>query len=90
MNNSPKDKYGKSLNILNVGTGKEISIKDLAAKIATITGFKGQINWDLSKPEGVKSKVLDVSKIKSIGWEAKIDFDTGLKDVIYKYMNNNI
>ena len=80
----------EKLNILNVGTGKEISIKDLANKIAEIIGFNGDIEWDISKPDGVKSKVLDISKIKSLGWEPKINLNTGLKKVIIEYLKKNI
>ena len=85
MSDSPLDSNGEKLNILNVGTGKEISIKDLANKIAKITGFEGTILWDKSKPDGVKSKVLDISKIKSLGWEPKINFDSGLQKVVHDY-----
>ena len=50
----PKDLNGDPLSFLNVGTGKDISIKELATKIASITGFKGEIIWDKSKPDGTK------------------------------------
>ena len=77
--NSPKDDSGNPLNHLNVGTGIDISIKDLSYKISKIVGFKGEINWDKSKPDGTPRKLLDVSRIKKLGWTPKIDLDTGIK-----------
>ena len=66
--------------IINVGTGKDITIKELATTIADVVGFKGEIVWDTSKPNGTPRKVLNVDKIKSLGWEPKV----GLKDGIEK------
>ncbi len=80
--NAPKDCNGKPLNHLNIGTGLDISIKDLATKIASITNFKGKILWDTSKPDGTPRKLLDVSRINQLGWQAKIDLDTGIKKTI--------
>ena len=80
--NSPKDMNDKFLNHLNVGTGKDISIKKLAEKIATITEFDGEIKWDQSKPDGTPKKRLDISKINNLGWEAKIDLDHGIRSTI--------
>ena len=79
---APKDSSGKTLNHLNVGTGKDISIKKLALKIAEIIEFKGEILWDSSKPDGTPRKVLDVKRINNLGWHAKIDLDTGLNKTI--------
>ena len=80
--NAPKDKEGKPLTLLNVGTGKDISIKELALKIASITGFKGEIIWDKSKPDGTKRKLLNINRIRNLGWEAKIDLDEGINRTI--------
>ena len=66
--------------IINVGTGKDITIKELATTIADVVGFKGEIVWDTSKPNGTPRKVLNVDKIKSLGWEPKV----GLREVIEK------
>lgn len=68
------------LNFLNVGTGKDISIKDLALMIAKITSYKGRIEWDTTKPDGTPRKLLDISKIKELGWEPKINLEKGLSD----------
>ena len=80
--NSPKDTLGKQLNHLNVGTGSDISIRDLASKIANFTNFNGDIIWDLSKPDGTPKKLLDVRNINKLGWNAKIDLDSGIKKTI--------
>ena len=79
---SPKDSSGKTLNHLNVGTGIDITIKSLALKIASLINFKGEIHWDQSKPDGTPKKVLDVSKINSLGWYSKIGLDYGLTKTI--------
>jgi len=72
----------KDLNWLNVGSSYEISIKDLAEKIASIIGFKGEIFWDISKPDGTPRKKLDNHKLNKLGWEAKIDLDEGIRKTI--------
>ena len=82
---SPKDINGNPLFFLNVGTGKDISIKDLADKILKITKFKGNIVWDKSKPDGTFKKQLDTSRINSLGWESKISLTEGIKKTIKEY-----
>ena len=82
---SPLDEYGEPLNWLNVGTGVDIQIKNLAEMIAKITSYKGEIIWDKEKPDGTYQKLLDVSKIKSLGWSAKISLKDGLKKTYKKY-----
>ena len=73
---------------VNIGAGFEIKIKDLVEKIANLTGFKGQIRWDNTKPDGQPRRFLDTSKAKKLfGFEAKTDFDKGLKDTIDWYKN---
>ena len=66
---------------LNVGTGKDISIKDLALLIKKIVGYRGEIKHDLTKPDGTPRKLLDVSALKKAGWEATISLEDGLKMV---------
>ena len=87
---SPKDNFGRSLNHLNVGTGKDILIKDLAIKVAEILSYEGKILWDKSKPDGTPRKVLEVSRINKIGWSAKIDLDLGIKETIKNFEKNII
>jgi GDP-L-fucose synthase len=67
---------------INVGSGKEISIEDLALLIGKITGFKGEINFDPSKPDGTPRKLMDVSKLRALGWSAKIPLEDGLRDIL--------
>jgi GDP-L-fucose synthase len=71
---------------VNIGAGFEITIKDLVEKIVRLTGFKGKIRWDSSKPDGQPRRCLDTSRAKKLfGFEAKTDFDTGLKQTIEWY-----
>ena len=75
--------------LYNVGSGKDITIKELADTIQSVTGFQGSIVWDDSKPDGTPKKLMDVSKMKEIGWE----FSTELEDSIektYKWFLDNI
>ena len=81
------EKYDDSQQI-NIGSGVEISIKDLALKIASLTGFTGKILWDSTKPNGTQRKVLDSSKVKSLGWLPEINLDQGLQDTIKWYLEN--
>ena len=83
--NSPKDIFGNALNHLNVGTGKDISIKQLAEKISTLIGFEGEIIWDKSKPDGTPKKQLDISNISKLGWLPKISLDKGISETISIY-----
>ncbi|CAB4868422.1 unannotated protein [freshwater metagenome] len=73
---------------LNVGTGEDISIKELAEMIAQTTGFTGRITWDTTKPDGTPQKLLDVSRINATGWKASIDLATGLKSTYQWYLDN--
>ena len=83
---APMDKYGKPLNFLNVGTGVDISIKDLANLIAKATGFKFQTIWDKSKPDGTPKKLLNINKIKSLGWTPSINLEDGIKLTVAEYL----
>jgi len=71
--------------IINVGTGKDITIKELATTIADVVGFKGEIVWDTSKPNGTPRKVLNVDKIKSLGWEPKVGLREGIEKTYELY-----
>jgi GDP-L-fucose synthase len=73
---------------VNVGTGSDISIKELAEKISRVVGFSGEINWDSSKPDGTPRKLLDVSKINSLGWSSKISLDEGLRSTYDWFVSN--
>ena len=71
--------------IINVGTGKDITIKELATTIADVIGFKGEIVWDTSKPNGTPRKVLNVDKIKSLGWKPKVGLREGIEKTYELY-----
>ena len=70
---------------INIGTGKDLSIKELAEMINEITGFNGKIVWDKSKPDGTPRKLLDVSKLFSYGWRPKTELKEGIKKVYEIY-----
>ena len=70
---------GELLSFLNVGSGEEISIKELAKKISSVVDFRGDILWDKSKPDGTPRKLLDISRIQKLGWKSKINLEDGLK-----------
>ena len=63
----------------NVGYGREVTIRELAELIKKVTGYTGEIVLDASKPDGTTRKLTDISRIKALGWEPKIDLETGLK-----------
>ncbi len=87
--NAPKDDKGDKLFYLNVGTGKDISIKELANKIANATNFKGEILWDKNKPDGTPKKQLDISRINTLGWKAEIDLEVGILKTIESFLQEN-
>ena len=66
---------------VNIGTGTDLSIRDLAEMIARIVGFEGEIRHDLTKPDGTPRKLMDVSKLHQLGWKHTIDLDKGIKQV---------
>lgn len=73
--------------LINIGTGKDISIKNLAEMIAQELNYKGKIIWQTSRPNGTPRKLLDVTKINKLGWEAKTKLDKGIKLSIDNYEN---
>lgn len=79
------EKECASLSLINIGTGIDLTIDELARKIAFFAGFKGRIHYDSSKPDGTPQKLLDVSRLKSLGWKASIPLDDGLKDLYLYY-----
>ncbi len=72
---------------INVGTGYDITIKDLAKKISLVVGYKGSIIFDEEKPDGTLRKLLDVSKLKNLGWNSSINLDNGLQNAYDWYCN---
>jgi GDP-L-fucose synthase len=82
------EKYDSSLH-LNIGSGEDLSIKELARKVAAAAGFTGKIEWDSSKPDGTPRKVLDVSRMKALGWKPTITLDEGIASTIAWYKEAN-
>ena len=80
----------KDIKYLNVGTGNDMKIKTIAEIVSKKCGFEGEIVWDQTKPDGTPKKLLDISKIKSLGWEPKTSFEEGLNLTIsnYRYLKN--
>lgn len=78
------EKYDSSMH-LNIGSGQDLSIKELAELVADIAGYKGEIKWDSSKPDGTPRKVLDVTKAKSLGWAPAISLRDGIASAMNWY-----
>jgi GDP-L-fucose synthase len=72
--------------IIDIETGEDIKLKDLAIMIKNIVGFEGEIKYDLSKPDGTLRKLLDVSKMKALGWKPRISLEEGMKKT-YEWYN---
>ncbi len=75
---------------VNIGTGEDISIKKLAEMIRSIVGFKGEIIWDSTKPDGTPRKLLDVNKIHTAGWKHTVKLEDGIKKTYENYLINNL
>jgi GDP-L-fucose synthase len=73
---------------INVGTGVDVTIKELAELICKVVGYTGELSFDTSKPDGTPRKLLDVSKLNALGWQANIELEAGLKDTYAWFLNN--
>jgi len=71
--------------IINVGTGEDVTIRELSETIARIVGYTGELKWDTTKPDGMPRKLMDVSRLQALGWKNKIDLETGIRSVIEDY-----
>ena len=76
------------LSHINVGTGVDCTIRELAETIARVTGFAGRLVFDASKPDGTPRKLMDVSRLRALGWEAQISLEDGLRDAYAWYVKN--
>jgi len=83
-----EDLYEKNLSFVNIGTGKDITISGLASLIRGITGYKGEIVYDSSKPDGTPRKLLDVSRIHSFGWNHKTSLKEGIEETYRWFLEN--
>lgn len=75
--------------LINIGTGEELSIRELAELVCQIVGFKGELRFDTSKPDGTPRKVLDIGRIKSLGWTAKTSLPDGIQRVYQSLLSGN-
>ncbi|WP_174520409.1 GDP-L-fucose synthase family protein [Curtobacterium ammoniigenes] len=75
---------------VNVGTGTDVTIREIAETIARLVGFEGETRWDTSKPDGTPQKLLDVSKLRDAGWTAQISLEDGLRSTIDWYRSNSM
>ncbi|MGX5857987.1 GDP-L-fucose synthase [Dyadobacter jiangsuensis] len=74
--------------LVNIGTGEDLSIKELTELVASIVGYEGEIRWDTSKPDGTPRKLMDVSKLHQEGWKHKIELPEGIKLAYADFVNN--
>jgi GDP-L-fucose synthase len=74
---------------VNVGTGQDATIREIAATVASVVGYQGGTEWDTSKPDGTPQKRLDVSKLRQAGWTARIGFEDGLRSTVEWYRDNH-
>lgn len=75
---------------LNLGSGRDFSIRELAETIARVIGYRGAIEWDTSKPDGAPRKLLDSSRLLAFGWRPSVDFEEGLKDTYQWYLEHKL
>ncbi|ABW67088.1 GDP-L-fucose synthase family protein [Desulfosudis oleivorans] len=81
---------GSGAPLINIGTGKDISIAELAGLIKEITGFEGDIRFDATKPDGTFQKLLDVSRMTALGWQAKTDLRTGIQSTYQWCLDHHV
>ena len=75
---------------VNIGTGKELSIKDLTKMVAQVVGYKGNIKWDVNRPNGTPRKLLDVSKLNNLGWRYKTELEDGIRMSYRDFLSKTI
>ena len=75
---------------VNLGSGQELSIRELTEKVAAIIGYKGRIEWDTSKPDGTPRKLLDISKLTALGWTYKTELEAGIRLAYDDFLHNPI
>lgn len=75
---------------VNIGTGKELTIRELAELVAKVTGYQGKITWDATKPDGTPRKLLDVSKLEKLGWHYTTELEDGIRMAYDDFLNNDM
>ncbi len=76
--------------IINIGWGRDQTILDLAEMVSDIVGFKGNIKWDATRPDGTPQKLLDVSRLANLGWQPKITLEDGIREVYRWYVTGTV
>jgi GDP-L-fucose synthase len=76
------------LSHINVGTGVDCTIRELTETVAEVIGYEGEIVWDITKPNGTPRKLLDVSRLNTLGWKAKIGLEEGLRDAYQWFLKH--
>jgi len=76
--------------LVNVGTGEDVTIRELAETVCEVVGFEGQLAFDTSKPDGTPRKLLDVSRLTGLGWTAKTPLRDGIKGAYEDYLRRNV
>ena len=74
--------------MINIGLGEDVSVKELAMLIKNIVGFEGDIIFDRSKPDGMPRKLLDASRIRKLGWSPRISLEDGIRETCKWYLRN--
>jgi GDP-L-fucose synthase len=77
-------------NLINIGTGVDLTIKDLALLVKKVIGFEGELNFDSSKPDGTPRKLMDVSKLHGLGWKHQIDLEEGIKLAYQDFLSKHV
>ena len=81
--------YDNGISHINIGTGEDLSITELAELVSDITAYKGKIVYDNSKPDGTPRKLMDVSRINKLGWKYKTPLKEGIENTYRWYLTNN-
>ena len=89
QNVEAKDLYEKGISHLNIGTGEDITIAELAELIKKVAGFKGEVEFDSSKPDGTPRKLMDVTRIHELGWRHKIELEEGIRMAYEWFLENS-
>jgi len=75
---------------INIGSGQEVSIAELATIIKSVVGFTGEIEFDRTKPDGTPRKLLSSDKLQNLGWQASVDLKTGIEDTYQWFLKNEV
>ena len=74
---------------INIGVGEDSTIQELAELVRAVVGFTGEIQWDTSRPDGTPRKLLDVTRIRALGWKPRIDLERGIREVYKWFLENS-